>query len=69
MTDDARLEDVVTHRELAEFLGMSERSLSYFRLPSVQMGKARLYFRGSVAGWLKAREGRPGTMTNRDPQG
>jgi hypothetical protein len=66
---DAKLDDVVTHRELAEFLGLTERALSYYRIPSMQMGRSRLYFRQSVAAWLKTREGRPGTMTNMDPQG
>lgn len=59
-TDTPRLEDVVTHRELAEFLGISERSLSMYRdLPRIELpGGRRLYFRQSVAAWLRKRESR-----------
>jgi hypothetical protein len=57
MTDPQapKLEDVVTHRELAEFLGISERSLSFYRIRHVELGKQRLYFRQDVAAYLKRR--------------
>ena len=52
------LVDLVTARELADFLGVSVRSLSaYQTLPFVALpGGKRLYFKTSAAEWLKARE-------------
>ena len=52
---EPQLEDVVTHKELAEFLGITERSLGRYRIPSIEIGKQRLYFKGDVAQWLRSR--------------
>ncbi len=54
------LEDVVTHREVAEFLGVSEKSLHAYRIPNVRLGKSKLYFKADVARWLRSRRDAPG---------
>lgn len=52
------LEDIVTHTDLAAFLGVSTRSLSYYRIPHIDVGRQRLYFKQTVALWLSRREGK-----------
>ena len=58
--DPPRLEDFETEERVAEFLGISETSLRRYRdLPRVELpGGRRLYYRQSVAGWLRKRETR-----------
>ena len=53
-----RLDDLVTHKDLAAFLDMTERSLSGYRIPAVVMGGRRFYFKQAVARWLLRREGK-----------
>jgi hypothetical protein len=59
MNTERTLDDVVTHKELAEFLGISERSLSCYRIRHIDLGRQRLYFRQSVVEYLKRREQGP----------
>lgn len=54
MTD--LFDEVITHRELADFLGVSERSLYAYRIPRISLGKQRLYFKTDVAQWLRSRQ-------------
>jgi hypothetical protein len=64
---DPELEDVVTSKDLSEFLGISELSLARVRgLPSIRIGENTLYFKQTVVEWLKAREavGSPRTAAN-----
>ena len=55
--NEPRLEDFVTARTLAEYLGVTERSLSQFRgVPSIELNEGtRIYHRGEVATWLLER--------------
>lgn len=59
MTDAAaaapKFEDILTGREVAEFLGVTERSLAAYRIRHCQLGKVRLYFRQDVAVYLNRR--------------
>lgn len=64
---DLTLDDVVTHKELAEFLDISPQALSYYRIPSIEMGKQRLYLRPTVVEWLKEREGRRSVRPRKRP--
>jgi hypothetical protein len=57
---DIRLEDIVTHKELAAWLGISDLSLSYYRVPKIVIGKQRLYVKQHVVRWLLDREQRGG---------
>lgn len=52
---EPQLEDVVTHKEVAEFLGISERALHAYRIPHVKLSRQKLYFKADVAGWLRSR--------------
>lgn len=56
------LEDVVTQEELAQFLGVTPRSLAVQRgIPHVMIGKVRLYYKQDVSDWLRSRvQGRRG---------
>jgi hypothetical protein len=53
--NEPKFEDILTGREVAEFLGVTERSLAAYRIPHCQLGKVRLYFRQDVAAYLKRR--------------
>jgi len=57
--EPAPLEEWVTHRELADFLGISERALANYAIQRVDLGKQRLYSKSDVALWLANRRGRP----------
>jgi len=55
----AVLDDVVTDKELAEFLGVTTVQLALRRdLKRILIGKRRLYFKQTVVDWLRAKEGR-----------
>lgn len=54
---EPKLENIVTVEELAEFLGVPAKTIKDQRtLPSIRLGRQRLYFRETVAEWLKERE-------------
>jgi hypothetical protein len=65
MTAEPTLDDIVTHKELAEFLGISERSLSCYRIRHIELGRQRLYFRQAVVEYLRRREQGP-TLAGKD---
>jgi hypothetical protein len=50
-----RFEDILTGREVAEFLGVTERSLAAYRIRHCELGKVKLYFRQDVAQYLSRR--------------
>lgn len=51
------LDDILTTKELAEWLGVSEDTVRTFRdLPFARVGRRRIYFKQSVARWLADRE-------------
>lgn len=52
---EPKLEDVVTHQEVAQFLGLPEKSLHAYRIPHIKMGRSKLYFKDDVARWLRSR--------------
>jgi len=62
------LDDVLTHKQLAEFLDISEQALSYYRIPSIEMGRKRLYLWPTVSQWLKDREGNRRPARPRKPR-
>ncbi|MGD8684122.1 MAG: hypothetical protein PVG27_09260 [Chloroflexota bacterium] len=60
MAEDIQLDDIVQHKELAEWLGISERSLAHYRIPRIEIGGQRLFVKQHVVRWLLDRERRGG---------
>lgn len=58
----APLEDWVTHKELAEFLGITDRALSTYRIPHAALGGQKLYAKPVVADWLAERASNRGRV-------
>lgn len=52
MTDP---DELLTHRDLAQLLDVPEKSLHAYRIPHARIGKQKIYLRGDVLEWLKAR--------------
>jgi hypothetical protein len=61
MTDNAtvnltpKFEDILTGREVAEFLGITEEALTRYRIRRCKLGKIWLYFRQDVAQYVNRR--------------
>ena len=53
------LEDILTAKEVADYLGMSLLSLGRARIPHIRIGaNAPLYLRPTVVAWIARREGK-----------
>lgn len=52
------VQDWMTAKEMADWLGVSERVLSSNRLPNADVGGRRFYNKYDVAAWLRRRQER-----------
>lgn len=50
-----KLEDWMTDKEVADWLGTTTRQLASNRIPSAKMGTKRFYKKTDVAAWLERR--------------
>lgn len=50
-----KFEDILTGREVAEFLGITEEALTRYRIRRCKLGKIWLYFRQDVAQYVNRR--------------